>query len=207
VISIFPLPLLFQWDFPYKMVGESLLAWRDKLPALQKGILLIKVAAGTVCLLISAGCSISPAPAVEKTAAQTQPYLPLVYFTSLPRYNQGIQPYEVPVEREFPRGSNLPEQVLVEFFAGPTEEEKALGLEAVTSGFSGFLQILVQNGVAHVYLEGTCASSGATYTIAQPLMANLLQFEEIRNVKIYDSSGETEQPQGAGNSIPFCLEP
>jgi hypothetical protein len=38
-------------------------------------------------------------------------------------------------------------------------------------------------------------------------MKNLLQFEEIDYVKIYDAEGETEVPEGRSSSIPFCLEP
>jgi hypothetical protein len=167
----------------------------------------LSVPAGIISLLILAACSFISSPAGSEPAAEPMPVMPLVFFTSIPRYSQGIQPYEVPVERDFQPGSNLPEQVLVEFFAGPSEEEKALGLEVVNSGFSGFRRVAVENGTAHVYLEGSCASSGATYTIAQPLMANLLQFKEIRYVKIYDSNGETGQPGGAANSIPLCLEP
>jgi len=48
---------------------------------------------------------------------------------------------------------------------------------------------------------------GATYTIAQPLMKNLRQFPDIDYVKIYDAEGQTGQPEGLSDSIPFCLEP
>lgn len=43
-----------------------------------------------------------------------------VYFTSLPRYTQGISPYEVAVRRVFPPGADLPGAVLDEFFKGPS---------------------------------------------------------------------------------------
>jgi hypothetical protein len=97
--------------------------------------------------------------------------------------------------------------ILEAFFAGPGPTEQEIGLEAILSGFSGFRKLEIINNIAHLYLEGQCASMGATYTIAQPLMANLLQFPEIHYVKIYDENGTTENPLGPGNSIPFCLEP
>lgn len=130
-----------------------------------------------------------------------------VYFTDSKRYAAGTPPFEVVVTRYIAPTSNLPEAVLTEFFRGPTDQEHAQGLELITSGFTGFSSLKTENGIAHIYLAGPCESHGATYTIAQPLLANLLQFEGINFVKIYDSSGETEQPTGQTNSIPFCLEP
>jgi len=97
--------------------------------------------------------------------------------------------------------------VLIAFFKGPTIDEREDGLEAITSGFKGVGTLTIRNGIARVYLNGECASLGATYTIAQPIMRNLLQFEDISYVKIYDENGDTEEPEGETNSIPFCLEP
>ena len=116
-------------------------------------------------------------------------------------------PFEVPVQRLVPAISKRPEAVLTEFFKGPTAEERRRGLAAITSGFIGFSRLEIQDGIARVYLMGTCASGGATYTVAQPLMKNLLQFKEIKYVKIYDAAGTTETPEGPSNSIPECLEP
>ena len=130
-----------------------------------------------------------------------------VYFTDRARFEAGDPPFEVAVPRLVQAGRSLPEAALIAFFMGPTEEEQARGLEAVTSGFTGFRALEIKGGVAHVYLDGPCASGGGVYTIAQPLMANLLQFDEISHVKIYDSDGVTGQPEGDSNSIPPCLEP
>jgi hypothetical protein len=131
----------------------------------------------------------------------------LVYFTSTARYAQGIQPFETPVIRHVPAGSFLPQAVLEQFFKGPTQDEQELELEAITSGFTGLRSLVISNGYAHIYLEGACQSLGATYTIAQPILRNLAQFPEIQYVKIYDENGSTGDPQGAGHSIPLCLEP
>jgi hypothetical protein len=130
-----------------------------------------------------------------------------VFFTDSFRYAAGTEPFEEGVTRVVSNHGNAPEAVLRAFFAGPTEEEQARGLEAITSGSTGFREVDIQDGIARVYLEGPCASHGATYTIAQPLMRNLLQFDEIEYVKIYDSEDTTQEPEGPSNSIPLCLEP
>jgi hypothetical protein len=130
-----------------------------------------------------------------------------VYFTDENNYIQGIEPYEKPVPRLVEAGADLPEAVLHQFFLGPTPDEQAQGLVLVDSGFTAFGSLEIQDGVARVYLTGTCESTGATYTIAQPLRTNLFQFDTIHAVKIYDENGQTEDPTGPGSSIPFCLEP
>ena len=154
-------------------------------------------------LLLSACSAVPP----RSTASRDETTLVKVYFTDMNRYAQATPPYEVPVFRAVSARSNLPRVVLEEFFRGPTEEERRRGLEAIRSGFSGIGGIDIENGVAHVYLTGRCGSGGATYTAAQPITANLLQFEEIQYVKIYDAEGNTEEPSGRTNSIPLCLEP
>lgn len=155
--------------------------------------------------ILEAGLGHRPTPPPVTT--EPAPIEISVYFTDSNRYAAGTPPFEVAITRYVAPTSNLPEAVLIEFFRGPTEEERTRGLELITSGFTGFSSLQVENGMAHVYLTGPCQSHGATYTIAQPLLANLLQFDEIEFVKIYESKGETEQPTGQTNSIPFCLEP
>jgi hypothetical protein len=130
-----------------------------------------------------------------------------VYFTNLPNYQVGIEPYETAVIRTVPAPASLPEAVLTQLFLGPSPEEKAQGLDVVLSGTTSFSSLVIQGGVAHVYLEGECASKGATYTISNLIFANLAQFPEIQWIKIYDQNGETETPDGQSSSIPFCLEP
>ena len=130
-----------------------------------------------------------------------------VFFFNQSRFNSGAPPYEIGVWRPIFGFANLPQAVLTEYFKGPTPAEAAQGLSAVYSGVTGFSKLEIQNGVARVYLTGQCNSQGAIYTIAQPLMVNLLQFGEIQYVKIYDQNGSTEIPDGPSNSIPGCLEP
>lgn len=149
------------------------------------------------------------APATETPAPPTEPaqVKVQVYFTDENRFSAGTTPFEVAVERLVPASANLPEAVLQEFFKGPTEEEQARGLRAITSGFTGFSALEVKDGIARVYLAGPCASGGAAYNVAALIMRNLSQFEEVRAVKIYDAEGVTEEPEGEVNSIPPCLEP
>ncbi|HEY5269313.1 MAG TPA: hypothetical protein VII97_03195 [Anaerolineales bacterium] len=75
------------------------------------------------------------------------------------------------------------------------------------SGTTGYSSLAIADSMARVYLTGTCASGGATYTIANLIAKNLKQFPTILWVKIYDQGGTTEVPTGQSDSIPVCLEP
>ncbi len=159
----------------------------------------------TLALAISA-CN-SPQP-TQAGVVSPPPLVTLtVYFTDMARFQVGTEPYEAAVTRTVPVPASLPEAVLTQLFLGPTDTELLSGLEVVTSGTTGFSKLTIDNGVARVYLTGTCASNGSTYTIANLIHANLQQFPEIKWVKIYDPNGETETPEGQTSSIPLCLEP
>ena len=147
-------------------------------------------------LLLISGCSPKHAP-VKVT----------VYFTNLSRYAVGTEPYEDAVTRTIAPSGSLPETVLTQLFLGPTPEEKSQGLDIVLSGTTGYRQLSVADGVARIYLTGKCNSGGSTYTIGNLIFANLAQFPEIKWIKIYDESGQTENPDGQVSSIPLCLEP
>jgi hypothetical protein len=156
----------------------------------------------TACTLVS-----SP-PIPNRLPATTAPVITLtVYFTDVARYQVGAEPYERAVMRTVPATDSLPEAVLTQLFLGPTNNEKAQGVDVFLSGTTGFSKLTIENGVARVYLTGMCSSKGATYTIANLIGANLSQFPEIQWIKIYDQNGETETPDGLNGSIPFCLEP
>jgi hypothetical protein len=151
----------------------------------------------------AAGPTIGPVP----TSAAPDLVPITVYFTDSARYAAGTPPFEAAVTRMISTTEDPAAAVLDEFFLGPTPEEQARGLERIASGFAGYRELEIEGGIAHIYLAGPCISHGATYTIAQPLMANLLQLPDIEYVKIYDEEGTTEVPDGPSNSIPFCLEP
>ncbi len=158
-----------------------------------------------LALTISA-CNTSQPSQIEGSSTPVQVSL-IVYFTDMPRYQVGTEPYETPVTRSVPAPASLPEETLNQLFLGPTEAEKAHGLAVILSGTTGFSKLTIENGIARVYMTGTCASLGSTYTIANLIVANLKQFPEIMWIKIYDQNGGTETPDGQSNSIPFCLEP
>jgi len=147
-------------------------------------------------------------PTPTPTATPTpEPVEITVYFTNSDRYAEGTPPYEEAVKRMVDASSNLPEAVIREFFEGPTAEEREQGLELIDSGFTGFSSLTIEDEVAKIHLTGDCQSRGAVYTIAQPVVKNLLQFPNVDYVKIYDAQGNTELPEGDSNSIPACLEP
>lgn len=122
------------------------------------------------------------------------------------RYAAGQEPYVVSVRRPLPLTAPAT-AALDRVFAGPTAAEERVGLQAVTSGATGFTSLRVESGVAHVQLTGNCSSGGSTMTIANLIRPTLKQFPTVRWVKIYDAWGRTGSPTGHSDSIPPCLEP
>jgi hypothetical protein len=96
---------------------------------------------------------------------------------------------------------------LQRLFAGPTQQELADKLAFVDSDAGGFATVTITDGVARVLLTDDCASHGATTTIANEIVPTLKQFTSVQWVKILDPAGQTETPDGAVDSIPYCLEP
>src|SRR5690606_17763410 len=130
-----------------------------------------------------------------------------VYFVGGYAYEIDAPPFERAGVR-WARTNNILGTVLDEYFKGPGATEKyTYGWVALYNGFTGYDRYEVRDGVAHIYLQGTCDRAGATYTIADILTYNLKQFSEIRFVKIYDENGQTQNPGGANDSIPVCLQP
>jgi hypothetical protein len=164
----------------------------------------------TIPVLFLSACNltvVSPTDSVPSITPSLSTITITVYFTYLPNFQVGTEPYEKAVTRTIPSVSSLPEAVLEQMFLGPTSDEKTQGLDAFFSGATGLSKLTVEAGIARVYLTGDCNSKGAAYTVANLIDANLRQFPEIKWVKIYDQNGETETPDGQSGSIPFCLEP
>jgi hypothetical protein len=124
-----------------------------------------------------------------------------VYFVDRRKFEAGTPPYEVAGKR-WSLSSAIYRTVLAEYFRGPGATERV----ALDSGYTGFSNVDVVDGIAHVYLTGTCDHSGGSYTVADLLMANLKQFSAIQYVKIYEN-GQTQLTEGPADSIPACLEP
>jgi hypothetical protein len=112
------------------------------------------------------------------------------------------------VPRSRPVPSDAPAAAALHaLFAGPTPQERADGLRTVRSRAWGFDHLSIAGGIARVRLTRGCKSGGSTITVAGEIAPTLRQFPTVDWVKIYDPSGQTEQPNGAVDSIPSCLEP
>jgi hypothetical protein len=130
-----------------------------------------------------------------------------VYFVNKFRYENNLPPFEVAGKR-WARSNMLPQSALNEFFKGPGSTERFIyGWIPIYNGFAGYSKLDIANGVARLYLVGTCTPDGRNFTIANLIMLNLKQFPEIQFVKIYDESGQTQDPNGLSDSIPTCLQP
>jgi hypothetical protein len=129
-----------------------------------------------------------------------------VFFFDAERFVANQLPFYVPVLRPV-----LPftpaTGVMDRLFAGPTPAERAAGLRFLASGATGFSNLAIGGRIARVRLTGGCNSGGSTESIAGEIFPTLRQFSTVDFVKIYDPSGRTEQPTGAVDSIPACLEP
>jgi hypothetical protein len=102
----------------------------------------------------------------------------------------------------------LPQSALNEYFKGPGATEKYIyGWIGIYSGFTGYSKLEITDGIARVYLVGTCTPERRDFNIANLIMLNLKQFPEIKFVKIYDENGSTQDPNGLSDSIPACLQP
>ena len=129
-----------------------------------------------------------------------------VWFLDQNHAATGEEPLYVPVDRRVDPPA-LAGGALDALFAGPTATEQAAGLRLVTSGATGYTRLHIEDGIAYVTLEGGCASSGSTMTVAGEIMPTLRQFASVDYVKIFAPDGSTERPSGSVDSIPFCLEP
>jgi len=155
-------------------------------------------------------------PTITRTPTSTRTRIPTatpayklinVYFVNKFRYENNLPPFEVNGVR-WARTNMLPQSALNEYFKGPGSTERfSFGWIALYNGFTGYSRLEIRDGVAHVYLTGTCTPDGRDFTIANLIMSNLKQFPEIRFVKIYDENGTTQEPNGLSDSIPACLQP
>ncbi|MBN2044204.1 MAG: GerMN domain-containing protein [Anaerolineales bacterium] len=163
---------------------------------------------GLLCSLvvICAACTTAPEEAIP-ASPEIEMVQVMIYFQDEAKFAVGTEPYEVGVIREFHPDAFIPRLALQAYFDGPTPEEYNQGLRAVLSNCTGFSDLLIEDSVAHVTLTGPCNSGGSTYTLAGPIFLTLKQFEEIEYVKLYNAEGNTEEPEGRSDSIPFELEP
>lgn len=129
-----------------------------------------------------------------------------LYMVNKFRYENNLPPFVVTGNR-WARSNMLPQTVLDEYFKGPGSTERfQFGWIALYNGFTGYSRLEIRDGVAHVYLTGTCTPDAQDFNIADLILLNLKQFPEIRFVKIYDENGSTQNPDGLSDSIPACLQ-
>jgi hypothetical protein len=159
-------------------------------------------AAVLLLVLAAAACGDDGAP----EGTPTGPVTVQVYFLNEANFNVGTEPYVTPVEREVD-AADAAQGALHALFAGPTAAEQDEGLRFVASEATGFADLEIADGIARVRLTGGCSSGGSTFTVANEIVPTLKQFSEVGFVKILDPDGNTESPEGPGDSIPFCLEP
>jgi hypothetical protein len=148
-------------------------------------------------------------PSRTPTASKTPLPTATPLYTKLDIYFVNKFTFELVTGQRWASSSaDQPKFILDQYFKGPGLTEKKNGWIAIYSGATGYSQLEITDGIARVYLTGKCDGLGSTFTIAQPLMANLKQFSSlIQYVKIYDENGNTENPDGQSDSIPACLEP
>ncbi len=129
-----------------------------------------------------------------------------VYFVNVPNFIRGTEPYVEAVSRSVPAAAPAG-GALQTLFAGPTAAEQAAGLALEPSGATGFTGLSISAGIARVALVGGCDSRGSTMSVANLITPTLKQFPTVDHVKIYSPDGETDSPEGPGDSIPACLNP
>jgi hypothetical protein len=129
-----------------------------------------------------------------------------VYFFDEDRFNHDVEPYFTPVLRRVAVPA-VAGGALHSLFHGPLGAERDTGLRLLTSGATGFTDLRVQDGIAHVSLTGDCDAGGSTVSIAGSIFPILKQFPNVQYVKIYDEAGQTADPTGRTDSIPDCLNP
>lgn len=159
--------------------------------------------------------SLTPRPSATPSSTATRQPTPTplytklaIYFVSKLRLNANTPPFEVAGYRWTTSSDNFPKFILDQYFQGPGYTEKyTYGWTVVYSGFTGYSKFDLTDGIARVYLRGTCARGGLPYTVADALKTNLKQFSAIQFVKVYDENGATQDPDGLSDSIPACLQP
>lgn len=154
----------------------------------------------------SSGTAPKSAPATSGSANPPAAVTMHVWFLDQQHASTGQEPLFVPVARQL-QPPALAAAALDALFAGPTAAEQADGLRFVASGATGYSHLHIADGVASVTLEGGCSSGGSTMTVAGEIVPTLKQFSSVDHVKIYAPDGSTEEPTGATDSIPTCLEP
>lgn len=128
-----------------------------------------------------------------------------LHYLDAKKLEAGEDPW-VAVERKAAARNPLKNAVW-HLFKGPNEEEKAKGLTFVKSGAEGFEDFKLVDKTVEIKLRGGCDAKGSTTTVYDHLARTLKAFPEVDHVKVYGPDGQTNEPDGTGDSRPACLEP
>jgi hypothetical protein len=130
----------------------------------------------------------------------------MVFYVDTARLEAGDGQFLAGVPREVATDKVI-RNALDALFAGPSEDEKGRGIEFMNSGASGWDNFELEGTVLTIQLTGGCDAGGASVTVADQLFRTVTQFREVETVKLLGPDGKTQQPDGAENSRPACLEP
>lgn len=130
----------------------------------------------------------------------------MVFYVDTERLANGEEPFLAGAPREVGTDKVI-RNALDALFSGPTADEKARGLSFEASGAKGWENFALEDGVLTLQLTGGCDSAGSSVTIAEQIFRTAGQFREVKTIKLLDTKGNTQQPSGAENSRPSCLEP
>ena len=129
-----------------------------------------------------------------------------IWFGDPSSYGGGA-PYMDAVTRLVP-ADKVAHSLLHRLFAGPTQGEKANGLELVRSGAKDFTDFSVNEvDVARLQLTGGCQLGPEPISIGTEITRSLKNLVSIDWVKIYDPDGDTTDPDHPTDSLPACLIP
>ena len=132
-----------------------------------------------------------------------------VTFLDRDAIDAGTPPFLQAASRTVPRSRprvGEAESALLRLWAGPTQVEKRAGSRFRPSATTGFRDFRLNDaGVARLTLKGRCNGHGSALTVADQVFGTLRGFRAIDSVKLYDRTGQTQEPTGQSDSIPDCL--
>jgi Fe-S cluster biogenesis protein NfuA len=129
-----------------------------------------------------------------------------LYYIDTNKLEAGDEDPWVRVERQV--GAKTPAKNAVwQLLKGPGPKEQSDGLTLMKSGSDGFQNFAIEGTTATLSLRGGCDSGGSTITVYDHIEKTLKAFPEIEHVKLLDAEGNTQNPDGEGDSRPACLEP
>lgn len=155
---------------------------------------------------VTVDTKLSPARVIVQIGTDFERVPVKIWFGDPSSYGGGA-PYMDAVTRLVP-ADMVAQSLLHRLFAGPTQGEKAAGLELVKSGAKDFTDFSVNTvDVARLQLTGGCQLGPEPISIGTEITRSLKTLVSIDWVKIYDPDGNTTDPDHPTDSLPECLTP